>query len=226
MVKSDAGSGRAIGFQFLLKSRCDIAGKVEIHLFPGGYVGLLGLGRGLVNFCFAVDKLCLKQRGSLDALLSSSVRQNPYLKELLRHSERVGVVRSTYPVYFTPRRCYDDGLLLVGDAARVSEPVTGEGIYFALRSGVLAGDAIHAAFCEGNQTAASLRRYGQACQRAFALRRGLNSVIRYAIYRPRLLTPFIALSAGRQRWLDAIVRTLCLPDEQRAKGQVEDAASV
>ncbi|MBM4261583.1 MAG: NAD(P)/FAD-dependent oxidoreductase [Deltaproteobacteria bacterium] len=220
MAQSSAERGRAVGFQFLVTSRHDVAGRVEIHLFPGGYVGLLGLGRGLVNFCFAVDKSCLEQHGSLDRLLSSSVRQDPDLNELLGQSERVSAVRSTYPVYFPPRRCYGDALLLVGDAARVSEPVTGEGIYFALRSGLLAGNAVHAGFCEGNLTATSLRRYAQACQRAFALRRGLNAAIRYLMYRPRLLTQFVRFSAKQQRLLDGVVHTLCLPEEQRARESV------
>lgn len=220
LVQGGALRGRAVGFQFRVKSRYGIAGKVEIHLFPGGYVGLLGLGQNLINFCFTVDKPCLERSGSLAALLSSCVQENPNLKALLCDSERVGIVRSTYPVYFSPRRCYADGLLLVGDAARVSEPVTGEGIYFALRSGVLAGDALHEALQCGDLSAASLRRYAQTCRRAFSVRRGLNALIRYSMYRPWLLTPFIRVSAKRQWLLDTLVHTLCLPEiqEPSAKG--------
>ena len=158
LAQSGATHGRGVGFQFLVKSRYAIAGKVEIHLFPGGYVGLLGIGQDLINFCLAVDKQCLERSGSLAGLLSSCVQRNPNLKEVLRGSERVGIVRSTYPVYFRPRRCYANGLMLVGDAARVSEPVTGEGIYFALRSGVLAGEALHTAFGRGDLSAPSLRQ--------------------------------------------------------------------
>jgi geranylgeranyl reductase family protein len=215
LVKAGGDFGHAIGFQFLIKAHYPIAGKVEIHLFPGGYVGLLGIRGNLINFCFTVEKSCLEQHGSLDALLGSSVQENSNLKALLGNSERIGRVRSTYPVYFPSRRCYTDGLLLVGDAARVSEPVTGEGIYFALRSGVLAGDALHAAFQSGDLSAASLRRYAQACRRAFAMRRGLNALIRYAMYRPTLLTPLIRYSAKRQRLLNTLVHTLCLPEVSR-----------
>lgn len=209
--------GQAVGFQFLVRAPYEIAGKVEIDLFPGGYVGLLGLGGGLINFCFAVQRSSLERHGSLDALLSSSVQENRDLKNLLANGTRIGTVRSTYPVYFPARRCYADGLLLVGDAARVSEPVTGEGIYFALRSGILAGQAIHDAFDNGGVAASSLRRYAQACRRDFALRRGFNAVIRYAMYRPHLLTPFIRLAAKRQWLLDGLVHALCAPGEQGGK---------
>lgn len=211
LIRSDRTRGRALGFQFLLHSAYDIGGKVEIHLFPGGYVGLLGIGQSTINFCFAVDKSCLDRSGSLEALLSSCVQENQNLKKVLGDSERVSIVRSTYPVYFPPRRCFADNLILVGDAARVSEPVTGEGIYFALRSGVLGGDALHEALCRGDFSAATLRRYAQACRREFAIRRGLNGVIRYAMYRPCLLTPLIRISHKQPVLLDTLVHGLCVP---------------
>ena len=50
------------------------------------------------------------------------------------------------------------GLYLVGDAARVVEPFTGEGIYYALRSGELAAEAI-----ESNES----HRYSSGAPRSF-----------------------------------------------------------
>jgi flavin-dependent dehydrogenase len=144
--------------------------------------------------------------------LDSVVQKNPSLKTLLRSSERVGSVRSVYPVYFAPRRCYADGLLLTGDAARVSEPVTGEGVYFALRSGVLAGEVLHGAFQNHDCSARTLRAYAVACRREFRLRQTLNKAIHYAIHRPRLLTPVIQFSQKRRHLLDHLVRRLCFPN--------------
>jgi geranylgeranyl reductase family protein len=46
---------------------------------------------------------------------------------------------------FSPDRCSADGLLLVGDAAGLISPFTGEGISYALESGKLAADAIERA---------------------------------------------------------------------------------
>ena len=76
------------------------------------------------------------------ALLERFLWKNRYLRELLADTEIVGQIRSAYPVYFSPRRCYGDGFLLVGDAARVTEPVTGEGIYFALKSAEILAQTI------------------------------------------------------------------------------------
>jgi flavin-dependent dehydrogenase len=53
------------------------------------------------------------------SLLKSILPQNPWLKKC--RNARVVEMRSTYPVYFPPRRASGDGVLLVGDAARVNE---------------------------------------------------------------------------------------------------------
>lgn len=41
-----------------------------------------------------------------------------------------------------PMPCATDGVLLAGDAARLADPFLGEGIYYAIRSGGLAADAL------------------------------------------------------------------------------------
>ncbi|HKY09359.1 MAG TPA: hypothetical protein VJQ55_13995, partial [Candidatus Binatia bacterium] len=120
-------------------------------------------------------------------------------------------LRSVYPVYFPPRRSVADHALLAGDAARVSEPITGEGIYFALRSGWLAAESVHAALRRGDLSAAALAGYERACRGAFRSRLALNSSLRFAIYRPALIEPFIRLSARNQFLLHSLVDAVCMP---------------
>jgi flavin-dependent dehydrogenase len=105
--------------------------------------------------------------------------------------------------------------LLAGDAARVNEPVSGEGIYFALKSGLLAAETVDGAFRAGDFSAARLRGYETVCRSEFRLRRGVNALIRALIYRPALASPLIRFSAKRRRLLDSIVRTVCLPNAAR-----------
>lgn len=203
---------RAVAFQLRLQGRGRFGDRVEIHLFPGGYAGLLGVGDKTINLCLAVDKEQLPDDQPFARLLESRLPLNPHLKTILSRSEPAGPLRSTYPVYFSPRRCYGDAVLLVGDAARVNEPVSGEGVYFALQSGLFAAATIDAAFRAGDFSAGRLRGYDAACRKAFRLRRGVNALIRALIYRPALASPLIRFSAKRGRLLDSIVRTVCLPD--------------
>ena len=182
-----AMQGRSVGFQFRLKCANRSTGKIEIHLFPGGYAGVVGLDGDTVTLGLAIEKHRLLDGRPEQSLLESILPQNPWLKEILR-SGSVSEMRSTYPVYFPPRRAYGDGVLLVGDAARVNEPVTGEGIYFALKSGVFAAKTVDEGFQMSDFSAARLRSYERNCRSAFRARRAINALIRWLIYRPALLS--------------------------------------
>ena len=205
-----AMQGRSVGFQFRLKCSNRSTGKSEIHLFPGGYAGVVGLDGNTVTLGLAIEKHRLLDGRPEQSLLESILPQNPWLKEILR-SGSVSEMRSTYPVYFPPRRTYGDGVLLVGDAARVNEPVTGEGIYFALKSGVFAAKTVDEGFQMSDFSAARLRSYERNCRSAFRARRAINALIRWLIYRPALLSRVIRLSHKRTRLLDPIVQMICAP---------------
>ena len=208
MVTAASTRGRSVGFQVRLKSAAKIGNKVEIHLFPGGYAGLVGLGDHTITLGFAIDKGSLRYHAP-ERLLDSHLPVNRHLKDILQCSQAIGEIRSTYPVYFSPRRSYGDGVLLVGDAARVSEPVTGEGIYFAMKSGELAAKTVDQAFRRSDFSARHLRIYERECQRAFARRRRINMLIRWLMYRPAVLSPLIRLSRTRTRLLDSVVHLIC-----------------
>jgi geranylgeranyl reductase family protein len=205
-----AMQGRSVGFQFRLKCASRARGKVEIHLFPGGYAGVVGVDGDTVTLGLAIEKHRLLDGRPEEFLLRSILPQNPWLKKMLRGAT-VSEMRSTYPVYFPPRRAYTDGVLLVGDAARVNEPVTGEGIYFALKSGELAAGTMDQAFRKSDFSADQLCLYERECRSVFRVRRGINALIRWLIYRPALLSPVIRLSHKRTRLLDPIVHMICAP---------------
>jgi flavin-dependent dehydrogenase len=206
-----AMQGRSAGFQFRLKCAHRSTGKVEIHLFPGGYAGVVGVDGDTVTLGLAIEKQRLLGGQPEKFLLKSILPQNPSLREMLR-SASVNQMRSTYPVYFSPRRAYGDGVLLVGDAARVSEPVTGEGIYFALKSGFLAARTVDQALQARDFSAARLSSYQKNCRQVFRTRRGINTLIRWLIYRPALLRPLIRFSGRRRGLLDSLVHTVCQPE--------------
>lgn len=212
MARPAAHGGGRIGFQLRLNYSPGLQRRIEIHLFPGGYAGLLGLGDGTINLGFAVDRKRLGEHVSIEALLESHLPRNPHLKEVLCSSEPVGIARSTYPVYFPPRRSVGDRVVLVGDAARVNEPVSGEGIFFAMRSGAIAAGTVDQAFSQGDFSARSLFHYERRCRAEFRRRRGLNGAIRFLMYRPALLAPFIHLSGKKKRLLESLVHAICRPE--------------
>jgi menaquinone-9 beta-reductase len=201
----------SVGFEIQLKNVCAVGHSVEIHQFAGGYAGLLRVDENTVNLGFAVRQSHLGRAPSFENLRQNLFRGNRFLQARLIDAEPVSALRSVSPVYFPRRRCFGADFLLVGDAARVTEPVTGEGIYFALRSGQLAATTIAAALREGQLSLARLSQYDRACRTEFGARLWLNSLIRVQIYRPKLLSLAVRLVGSRKWLLETLVHAVCLP---------------
>jgi menaquinone-9 beta-reductase len=208
--RSAAIQGRSVGFQSRLSCTGVTRGQIQIHLFPGGYAGVVELGDGTITLGVAIEKRRLgRERGA--NFVFNTLAQNIHLKKIIERSNGAAPLSSVFPVYFPKRRSVTDHALLVGDAARVSEPVTGEGIYFAMRSGLLAAETIDLALRQTNFGADILAGYERACRRAFRSRLALNSLLRFAVYRPALVDPLIRLSSKNGRVLDSLVDAVCLP---------------
>ena len=107
----------------------------------------------------------------------------------------------------TPRPLVADGVLLVGDAAGLAHPMSGEGIQPAVESGILAARAI--AEAGGNYTAPGLSGYARALTARFgrrgdAPRRGRSELVparlRPALARWLLGNPWFARHVVLERW--------------------------
>lgn len=83
-----------------------------------------------------------------------------------------------------------DKLFMVGDAARVVEPFTGEGIYYALRSGELAAQAIVKAV-RGSHDVDPVNEYVQAHAAMYRGRLWVNRLARAAVLSPRVASTLI-----------------------------------
>ena len=93
---------------------------------------------------------------------------------------QVGAHFLTSEFSFRSRYCASDGLLLAGDSFGFLDPVFSSGVMFALKSGVLAADAIYAAYEAQDFTAERFTEYSQV------LREGMENMRRlvYAFYDP------------------------------------------
>jgi geranylgeranyl reductase family protein len=93
--------------------------------------------------------------------------------------------RTITPLTRAPVPCAHENLLFIGDAARVVEPFTGEGIYYALRSGELAARAIAKTISGGDQQLA-LREFARASAEIYRGRLWINRLARAAVLSPRI----------------------------------------
>jgi digeranylgeranylglycerophospholipid reductase len=71
----------------------------------------------------------------------------------------VTLITGGVPVALPPRSLVSDGLMLIGDAARQVDPLTGGGITNGMAAGQLAAEIAAAAIAAGDCSAAGLAEY-------------------------------------------------------------------
>lgn len=97
--------------------------------------------------------------------------------------------RTITPLTRDPLGAAHPNLFLIGDAARVVEPFTGEGIYYALRSGELAAEAIRAVVRDEG-AAAAVQRFAQLHRQMYRGRLWINQLARATVLWPRVGSAF------------------------------------
>jgi digeranylgeranylglycerophospholipid reductase len=141
--------------QFLL-SGVEVEEYCEFHLgndiAPGGYAWVFPKGEGMANIGLGVVG-SRAEPGSPLRLLSR------FVKNRFPEGKIVELVLGAVPVCGPVERTVADGLMLVGDAARQSDPLTGGGILNALDAGVIAGEVAVRCVGEGDVSERALMEY-------------------------------------------------------------------
>jgi flavin-dependent dehydrogenase len=119
-----------------------LAGRVRLSLFPGGYCGLSRVEGGTVNLAGVVSEGERRRiGGGWETVVAHARRANRQLDtDLSGLALGPGGFLGTGPVFFTAKPPTENGLLMVGDAAGVLDPFSGEGQAAALASGLIAGE--------------------------------------------------------------------------------------
>src|SRR5436305_12140119 len=92
--------------------------------------------------------------------------------------------RTITPLTRDPVPAAHDNLFFIGDAARVVEPFTGEGIYYALRSGQLAARAI-TKILRGEVRKSAVREFVHEHRAMYRGRLWINRLARAAVLSPK-----------------------------------------
>jgi geranylgeranyl reductase family protein len=180
----------------------DAPGVAEHYFEPGLQAGYGWVfpdvdGRANVGVYQRSDRFHAHGR-SLKDLLASFLARHP---ERLRSARRVGRTRSwALPLSVRVIPPGAPGLLVCGDAGYFVDPLSGEGIFQALHTGVLAGRAAASAVATGSLDRKIVRRYQRRCARDI----GLPSLARLGVQ--EAMTRVVDHGLYRARWVDALLR--------------------
>ncbi|HUO85117.1 MAG TPA: NAD(P)/FAD-dependent oxidoreductase [Thermoanaerobaculia bacterium] len=114
------------------------------------------------------------------SMFEREIERNEWIRERLAPATQTGPHFLTNEYSYHARHGASWGLVLVGDAFCFLDPIFSSGLMFALKSGVMVADEVHAALTEGDLRPSRFSGY------ASDLRRGIENFRRliYAFYDP------------------------------------------
>lgn len=182
-----------------------------------GYLWIFPLPDGKANVGLGVLSAHVRKRKiDLKKFLSETLHQDARFSERFKAAKPAETVKGhTLPLGSKKRIISGNRFLLVGDAASLIDPFSGEGIGNAIRSGRLAAEQVKRAFAQDDFSAACNRDYDRAVYQAMwpelKISRQMQRIARY---------PFILnFLAGRAAQFDTWSAFLssCLEDVHQKK---------
>ncbi len=160
-----------------------------------GYFWLFPIGPKSANVgCGTFQHIVMQQDINLRELFMNFVNQHPVGKKLKNANLRGVLKGGKIPLGFDEKSRVRNGIIFCGDAAGFCDPLTAEGISFALESGMLAGETATQALDANNFDQSFLSSYDDGWRNAFGDR--------------FTRAEFAQQPVGKEYFLDYVVQTL------------------
>jgi flavin-dependent dehydrogenase len=138
----------------------------EMHVRRDRYLGVARVPSGYANVCLVIAPAASRRAaGAIDdpaGLLRRAIDGDPSLRERFAGARMIAAPVVLGPLAVDAMAAGAPGLLLAGDAAGFIDPMTGDGLRFAVRGGELAAEvalaALRGAVAQPHVTLARLRR--------------------------------------------------------------------
>lgn len=185
----------SVGLRTSIAPPAGLAGTIELHLYNGGYAGLLLQEDGAANLCLSVAQA--RAAGGRDALLGELMNEAPLLAERLGGKLPTDWEAIAGVPYGWRARAAAPDLFRIGDQAAVIASLAGDGIAVALAS---AATAAHA-FLHGDAASVYQRSFAARARRPFAIAETLRHMAEAPVRRRLMLglagVPGLAKLAAR-----------------------------
>ena len=155
---------------------CDFGNRIVLQFLPGGYSGQAPVNETELDLCLV---------GTAPTI--ASLRSWAEKKFNLPTDQQW---RTITPLSRAPVFSKQENLFFIGDAARVVEPFTGEGIYYALRSGELAANAI-VQIMRGADRQSAVGKFARDHRALYRGRLWINQLARTSVLYPKIASTLI-----------------------------------
>ncbi len=163
-------------------------GQVHMHVGANGYVGMVRIEGAKVDVAASLDPVALREGGpgaAVATILASCGVESGWAASVRWHGTPLLTRRRN--------RVALGGVFVVGDAAGYVEPLTGEGMTWAVRGGA-AVSACTQAFLSGDPSASA--RWEAEFRRTIRSRQVACRALSWLVRRPLLVRAGVALAAG------------------------------
>ncbi len=148
-------------------SGLDKENYIELHFikdFLPGYFWIFPLANGLANVGVGLrSDVISKKRINLKKEMTQIIAEHPVISKRFEHAALLDSLKGWgLPLGSLKRKISGEGYLLIGDAASLIDPFTGEGIGNAMLSGWIAAQIASQALQVKNFSAAFLTQYDEA----------------------------------------------------------------
>lgn len=172
----------------------------EMHLARDAYCGVSAFPDGRANVTMVVNKAVLRawrsrpavgsdQQGLSRHRLNLVLARFPQLRPRILAGAQVHGMRTIGPLAPTAGPVVRDGVVLVGDAAAFTDPLTGQGVSLALTGALVAAETIDHALRGGDVRAPQLARYAQWHQRRLLALQGFLRLVDWIALRTPMIEP-------------------------------------
>ena len=173
------------------------ADTIDLYSFRRGYLGVSAVERGITNICGLVHTSRLAgHKGRWDSFVAEIRTEEPQLESLYsRYDAAQEQFLSSEPVIFRARSPVENGVVMIGDASGVIDPLTGGGMAMAIQSALIAAPHIVRLLTSSDRTE-SEERYRREHTKMFGRRIAWSRRAARILARPRLLDAALATLPG------------------------------
>ena len=194
---------------------------IELHFLQKinpGYFWIFPLPNGLANVGLGMRSDFISQKKyNLRKSLTEVIEQHPHLRERFKNAELDGKITGYgLPLGSKKRHISGERFMLIGDAAHLIDPLSGEGIGNAIYSGVIAAEQAQACLSANDFSEKTMLAYDARVERVLGKEMQLSQRLQKLMGRTWLVN-LLADWVARNRKLVDFISLMCIDLEVRKK---------